>query len=132
MHHTQSNDPEIIAFYNNTKGGVDALDEKCTVYSTSRRTRRWPLAIFFTLMNISLVNAYVIYRGFPGNPELTRLEYIKNLAEELLDPHLNRRLQNDHLPRELRLNISRILKIPAPCKARRDLCKQIYVFRDML
>lgn len=130
MHHTQSTDPEtqkpeIIAFYNNTKGGVDALDEKCTVYSTSRRTRRWPLAIFFTLMNISLVNAYVIYRGFPGNPELTRLEYIKNLAKELVDPHLNRRLQNDHLPRELRLNISRILKIPVPCEARRDLGKQV-------
>jgi hypothetical protein len=46
---------EIIEFYNGTKGGVDALDEKCTVYSTNRRTNRWPLAIFYTLINISMV-----------------------------------------------------------------------------
>lgn len=38
--------PEIISYYNSTKGGVDALDEKCSIYSTGRRTRRWPMAIF--------------------------------------------------------------------------------------
>nr|CAH7768586.1 unnamed protein product [Callosobruchus chinensis] len=36
MHHGESNGPSgkpvIIEYYNNTKGGVDALDEKCAVY----------------------------------------------------------------------------------------------------
>lgn len=35
--------PEIISYYNANNGGVDSLDEKCS----SRRTRRWPLAIYF-------------------------------------------------------------------------------------
>lgn len=52
--------PEIISYYNSTKGGVDALDEKCSIYSTER-TRRWPLAIFYRLLNISGVNSYVLY-----------------------------------------------------------------------
>ena len=45
MHHLKEFDedvqkPEIISYYNRTKGGVDALDEKCSVYCTGRRTRR--------------------------------------------------------------------------------------------
>lgn len=53
MHHSIETDPftekpEIIAFYNNTKGGVDSMDQKCSVYTSSRRTRRWTMAIFFS------------------------------------------------------------------------------------
>lgn len=45
MHHNQylnekTGKLEIIAFYNATKGGVDALNEKSIVYYTSRRTNR--------------------------------------------------------------------------------------------
>lgn len=36
----KSKKPKIILFYNSTKGGVDALDQKCANYSTSQRTRR--------------------------------------------------------------------------------------------
>src|SRR5215510_5531487 len=39
---------EIIHFYNSTKGGVDTVDQLCGNYSVSRRTRRWPLCIFFS------------------------------------------------------------------------------------
>ncbi|XP_030762210.1 uncharacterized protein LOC115887027 [Sitophilus oryzae] len=38
--------PEIIHFYNETTSGVAALFAKCAKYSTSRRTNRWPVAIF--------------------------------------------------------------------------------------
>lgn len=76
MHHTQvivpeTQKPEIIAFYNTTKGSVDALDEKCTAYSTIRRTRRSPLAIFYILLNVSMVNGYVIFTAYPGNPKVS-------------------------------------------------------------
>lgn len=129
MHHTplideETKKPEIIIFYNDTKGGVDALDEKCTVYSTSRKTCRWPLAIFFTLINISLVNAYVVFSSCPGNQEQKRMVFIKMLARQLIEPHLNSRFLNSRLPRELRLNIGRILEKPLPCEARQDLDKQ--------
>ena len=39
--------PEIIQFYNSTKGGVDTIDQLCGNYSVTRRTRRWPLCVFF-------------------------------------------------------------------------------------
>lgn len=40
----QTGKQEIIIYFN---GGVDALDEKCFKYSTSHRTRRWLMVIFF-------------------------------------------------------------------------------------
>lgn len=125
MHHGQSTDsitgkPEVIVFYNETKGGVDSLDEKCAVYSTSRRANRWPLAVFFAMLNISLVNAFVLFSAFPGNPVQSRVEFVKTLAKELVEPALRTRLRCVHLPRELRLTISRILGEPLPLAQRQN------------
>jgi len=53
--------PEIILDYNMTKGGVDTCDKMCASYSVSRVTRRWPLAVFYILMNIAGINSWVIY-----------------------------------------------------------------------
>ena len=38
--------PEIITFYNSTKGGVDVVDQMAGVYDTSRNSRRWSLTVF--------------------------------------------------------------------------------------
>ncbi|XP_072401175.1 uncharacterized protein [Diabrotica undecimpunctata] len=66
MHRNKATDAdtgkeEIISFANSTKDEVDSLDQKCATFSTSRRTRRWPMAIFLHLLNISSVNSCFIY-----------------------------------------------------------------------
>lgn len=67
MHHDNATDPhmenkpEIILDYNRTKGAVDTLDKLCCQYSTKRGTRRWPLSMFFTLLDISMHNSSVIW-----------------------------------------------------------------------
>lgn len=119
-----TNKPEIIEYYNSTKGGIDALDEKCTIYSTNRRSRRWPLTLFYAMMNISMVNAFVIHSSLPENCEQSRFDFTKSLAWQLIEPHLKRRLINPHLPRELRQPISRILKCEIP-KPSVDLAKRV-------
>jgi hypothetical protein len=40
--------PETIAFYNDTKYGVDMLDQMAKKYSTKVSSRRWPLRHFTT------------------------------------------------------------------------------------
>ena len=50
--------PEILMDYNATKGGVDNMDKLVSAYSFKRRTLRWPLAIFFNILDIS---AYALY-----------------------------------------------------------------------
>nr|CAH7755012.1 unnamed protein product [Callosobruchus chinensis]CAH7763352.1 unnamed protein product [Callosobruchus chinensis] len=125
MHHTKSIDPEnglpeINSFYNVTKGGVDSLDEKCAKYSCSRTTRRWPMAIFYKVLDICGTNAYIMFTSFPKN-DLTRFQSIDNLADQLVEPHMRTRYFNvPSLPRDLKQLIGNILNIPADCHSRTD------------
>ncbi|KAG5887411.1 hypothetical protein JTB14_024610 [Gonioctena quinquepunctata] len=105
--------PEIIAYYNANKGGVDSLDEKCAKSTSSRRTRRWPLAIFFRILDVSVVNSYILHQCYKNNEVIKeKAEFAKELAAKLVKGNMERRLQNPRVPRELRLTISRILGRP--------------------
>ena len=80
--------PEIITFYDSTKGGVDVVDMMMDKYSFSRNSRRWPVTVFFALLNISCVNLYV------HNPQnkLKRRNFIKKVSLVLLQNTLKSRL----------------------------------------
>uniref|UniRef100_A0A3Q3J2G5 PiggyBac transposable element-derived protein domain-containing protein n=1 Tax=Monopterus albus TaxID=43700 RepID=A0A3Q3J2G5_MONAL len=60
--------PEIIMYYNATKGGVDNLDKMVTAYSCKRRTLRWPLVLFFDMLDISAYNAFVVWTAVNQRP----------------------------------------------------------------
>ena len=53
----------IILFYNKIKGGVGTLDRMVRLYSTKRTTRRWPLALFYNMIDVSTINAFIIRQG---------------------------------------------------------------------
>lgn len=62
------------------------------------------------IINIAGVNAFVLYNSYKNNDNVTRFEFLKQLAKGLAEPYMNQRLFNNKLPRELRLSIGRILK----------------------
>ncbi|XP_071390069.1 piggyBac transposable element-derived protein 4-like [Centroberyx affinis] len=92
--------PEIIMDYNATKGGVDNMDKLVTAYSCKRRTLRWPLVIFFDILDISAYNAFVIWMAL--NPEWNRGKlqrrrlFLEELGKALMRPQIQRR---QHVPR---------------------------------
>lgn len=91
--------PEIITFYNLTKGGVDVVDEMKASYSVSRVSCRWPLTIFFTLLNVGGINSQIIYNGNTELVEARRL-FLKNLALDLMKAQLMNRAQFSKMPAE--------------------------------
>lgn len=115
MHHDSSIEntgkPEIIEFYNSTKGGVDSLDQKCTIYCTRRRTRRWPMAIFLRILDISGVNAYIVYKTNEDFNDTARINIMKKLVHSLVVPEMERRLQNKRIHKEIKSKIRRVLNI---------------------
>lgn len=75
MHHNKLEDEEsgkhaIVAHYNITKGGVDMIDEKCSKSICRRRTQRWPMAIFFRILDISCANSYIIHQSYKNNLQI--------------------------------------------------------------
>lgn len=118
MHHAEATDestgkPEIIQFYNTTKGGVDEIDKKCSIYTCSRRTRRWPMVIFYRMLDISSVNSHLLYDIHHGKTT-ERGIFVKELARKLVLSQMRRRVFNERLPRELRLSLTRVLGSDMP------------------
>ncbi|KAJ8937892.1 hypothetical protein NQ314_011663 [Rhamnusium bicolor] len=96
MHHCIQDDsglPEINAYYNNTKSGVDAVDEKCSKYCCSRRTQRWPMALFYRFVDMCSINAYIIHQSCGNADRLDRIDLLKLLAKQLYEPLLRERSQ---------------------------------------
>lgn len=107
-----SKKPDIIEDYNSTKYGVDVLDQMCSTYSCSRKTRRWPLCVFYGMMNIGCVNSWVIHshnNQRQGGNKFARKEFLIRLSEELTRPWMAKRLEMPNLQTHLRVMIQDVL-----------------------
>ena len=54
--------PQIMHKYNTYMGGVDVNDQLLQYYAYSRRTLKWWKKVAFRLLNLAMVNVYVIYK----------------------------------------------------------------------
>lgn len=93
--------PEVISFYNATKSGVDTLDYKCSIYSANRRTRRWPLAIFYHLISLSCANSHVLYSSIQP-AKMDRFSFMKEIGLSLVKKHMDTRLKIPNLPDQVK------------------------------
>lgn len=104
--------PEIISFYNQTKGGVDTFDQLCHTYSVSRKTRRWSLCVFYGILNTVGINSMVLLHSPTATNKQSfknRRTYLKTLAFDFIQPHLEERFQYRTLPTSLQISIGDIL-----------------------
>lgn len=93
--------PEIIKYYNKTKGGVDTMDKMLAEYTVKRRTLRWPLSFFFNIIDVAGLASYIIYRHNnprTRTPDQRRL-FLKDLANELCRPSIEQRGTNQLIMR---------------------------------
>lgn len=103
--------PYIILFYNLTKGGTDTFDKLCKTYSTARITQRWPLRIFFGMLDQAGVNSAILYKLRAANSVLNRRSFLKELSFTLIQSHLECRIRNQYLPKNIRNIIHEVLEI---------------------
>ncbi len=54
--------PQLIAQYNKGMGGVDLADMLIAAYHIPMKTRRWYIKIFWHLIDMANVNAWLLYR----------------------------------------------------------------------
>lgn len=93
--------PQAILDYNSTKGAVDTLDKMISCYTCRRKTKRWPVVVFSNVLDISAVNAYILFLA--ANPDWKvkskrrRRLFIESLGMGLVQDHICRR---DILPRQ--------------------------------
>ena len=95
-HDTFTGKENINVFYNHEKGGVDSHDQMCALYTTARKTNRWPMRVFYGIVDISALNAFVIFThntpGFGGSRKDKRQKFLKELSKSLIVSQTKRRL----------------------------------------
>lgn len=77
---------------------MDTTDKLAKKFTKQRKSNRWPMAIFFHLMDICGTNAYRLWKL--KNPDwkknrLDRRMFLLELGQELIRKNIVRRYQND-------------------------------------
>ena len=77
--------PLVIERYNQFMIGVDVGDQLLSYYGFSHRTLKWWRRAFFHLIEVAIVNAYIMYASTPQTGrKMTHKEFRIQLAKELL------------------------------------------------
>ena len=77
--------PETIQYYNKSKVSVDVLDQIARYHTSKSSTRRWPVAVFFNILDCVCINAYIIY-CLTTKLKLSRRQFKLELLKELCKP----------------------------------------------
>ena len=84
---TLNQKPSVTLLHNKTKVDVDTLDKMVRSYFTKRVTRKWPLVLFYNTVDVSAINAFVIWQGLNyenGNMRMKqRRKFLISLEKEL-------------------------------------------------
>nr|XP_039271113.1 piggyBac transposable element-derived protein 2-like [Styela clava] len=81
--------PFMVDFYNRSMGGVDLLDALIAYYRIRIRSKKYYLRIFFHLVDLAIVNSWILYRrdceslGVASNKQRDLLSFRSSVAESL-------------------------------------------------
>ncbi|XP_059396143.1 uncharacterized protein LOC132128137 [Carassius carassius] len=84
---TTKRKPNTVTLYNTTKCGVDVMDQMVREYTFGTGTRRWPVAVFYNMIDMAALNAHVLYQACTGRQE-RRVDFLVELARELANSHM--------------------------------------------
>ena len=83
--------PTAVYDYNQFMGGVDLVDQNLSYYSlTLRRTIKWWEKVFWRLIDISIINSWIIFHvNYPNSNLKSQREFRLELVMQLVQPLLN-------------------------------------------
>ncbi|CAF4518906.1 unnamed protein product, partial [Rotaria sp. Silwood2] len=97
----------MIHDYNQTKFGVDVVDQCINNYTCRRITRRWPMIVFFNMIDIAAINSLNIW--LDQNPDWNvgkkyfRRLFLEELSKSLTDSRNQRRVKQPRLAPKVKL-----------------------------
>ena len=71
-----------VDVYNHSMNGVDVADQLTVFYSFVRKTRKWWRKLFFWLLEVSVVNSYLLYKQTVPGPS-NHLAYRRAIVEKV-------------------------------------------------
>ena len=82
--------PEAAISYNSNMGGVDRGDQLRGYYNCRTKSRKFYKDIYF-LLDVSITNAFILWKNFGSATRMTLKEFRLWLAEQLIGDYCSRR-----------------------------------------
>lgn len=78
--------PKVVETYNKYMGGVDKFDQLKERYSIGRRSVKWWHRIFYFLLDLAIVNSYVLWKlQQPDKNKCDQLTFRIKLSRQLIN-----------------------------------------------
>jgi len=97
--------PKMITDYNKYMGGVDRMDQMLVYYSIGRKTIKWYKRIFWRIIDLTLVNAYVLYSICHPDRMMKHKAFRLQLADKLVEEYID---ANAHPDRDVVISGHRV------------------------
>lgn len=92
--------PMVILDYNKNKAGVDTMDQMLGEYTCKRATKRWPLAMFYNILDIAALASFIAYNEVePSVKSDKRRQFMYKLVRQLATPEIEQRALNPRITR---------------------------------
>nr|XP_061840556.1 piggyBac transposable element-derived protein 4-like [Nerophis lumbriciformis] len=87
--------PQMVLDYAFCKRAADHLDQACATYTCRRKSRRWPMTLFYHMVDVSCFNAFVIFTSvnpeWNANKGYRRRVFLETLGRALVAPAMANR-----------------------------------------
>lgn len=100
--------PKLLNDYNANMNFVDKFDQLKGNYSLDRRSKKWWHRIFFSFLDYSVVNAYIVYKDLVAHKDQAENTMSKKMShkdfrrqiylEIMKEPETRKRISEDRLP----------------------------------
>ncbi|XP_038056346.1 piggyBac transposable element-derived protein 4-like [Patiria miniata] len=85
----------MIYEYNQHMGGVDQLDQYLCYYTVGRRTLKWWKRLFWRLLELAIINSYILFKEVIGKPALRQKDFREGLVLQLTETYRQQRTNRD-------------------------------------
>ena len=76
---------------------MDTFDQLIRTYSSKRETKRWPVVMWYNLLDVAALNAFAVFSTQNSESAVEKTHkrrlFQRNIAEELVIPQMRRRLR---------------------------------------
>jgi len=91
--------PETVKYYDSTKFSVDITGQLAKKYSVKCESCRWPLHVFYNILDLAAINAWILYMESTDHvyhEKISYFNYRKNLSLNMQMQEKIIRLQQNH------------------------------------